>query len=282
MQSIQTGQTITQQMLDAMTQTADVLSDFIVSGLIGTVPSTASLSMTLPGGSAYLLGQATVINPGQAQQINTYAASTTTYVDISPAGVYTYTTSSTVTAGAVRIMSVTTNTTQITAVTQILPYAPDMTLENVTVNKDATIGGNVSASGTISATGTLSGAAAAANGDAAIVGDTNTGSIGFTGSLTAVGVVDNVATASLAGTTAGTIEYAQTGGTIKRFVGVASGYENDTTTNQTITFPVAFANTPIVSANNTGLTVSATTTTLTITAPDVTTTYSGTIVVEGI
>ena len=128
----------------------------------------------------------------------------------------------------------------------------------------------------------ISAGAAAADGQVAVVGDTNTGSIAFTGSMTAVGVVDNVATASLAGTTAGTVEYAQTGGTIKKFVGVASGYENDTTTNQTITFPIAFVNTPIVSANNTGLTISASTTTLTITAPDVTTTYSGIVVVEGI
>ena len=80
----------------------------------------------------------------------------------------------------------------------------------------------------------------------------------------------------------GTIEYAQTGGTIKKFVGVASGYENDTTTNQTITFPIAFVNTAIVSANNTGLTISASTTTLTITASDVTATFKGIVVVEGI
>lgn len=93
----------------------------------------------------------------------------------------------------------------------------------------------------------------------------------------------NPATTSLAGTTAGTIDWIQPErGTRKVFIAVASGYENDTTTNQTITFPVAFANTPAVSVNTTGLTVSATTTTLTITAPDATTVYNGVIEVLGI
>ncbi len=96
-------------------------------------------------------------------------------------------------------------------------------------------------------------------------------------------VAANPATTSLAGTTAGTIDWAQPErGTRKVFIAVASGYENDTTTAQTITFPVAFANTPAVSVNTTGLTVSASTTELTITAPDSTTTYSGVIEVLGI
>lgn len=90
-------------------------------------------------------------------------------------------------------------------------------------------------------------------------------------------------TTSLAGTTAGSITFAMPEqGTAKKFVAVASGYENDTTTAQTITFPTPFANAPVVTTNTTGLTVTATTTTLTITAPDSTTTYSGVLVVEGI
>ena len=93
----------------------------------------------------------------------------------------------------------------------------------------------------------------------------------------------NPATTSLAGTTAGTIDWAQPErGTRKVFIAVANGYENDTTTDQTITFPVAFANTPAVSVNTTGLTVTVTTTELSITAPDSTTTYSGVIEVIGI
>ena len=92
----------------------------------------------------------------------------------------------------------------------------------------------------------------------------------------------NVTNSSLAGTTAGTIDYAMPEqGTWKKFMAIAAGYKNDTTTNQTITFPVAFTNTPIVTQNTSGLTVSVSTTTLTITAPDATTTYSGYIFVEG-
>ena len=59
------------------------------------------------------------------------------------------------------------------------------------------------------------------------------------------------------------------------------GYENDTTTNQTINFPVAFSTVPLVLGNDTGLTLTASTTGITITAPDVTTTYSGTAAIMG-
>jgi hypothetical protein len=91
------------------------------------------------------------------------------------------------------------------------------------------------------------------------------------------------ATTSLAGTTAGTIDYVMPEvGTAKKFIAFANGYENDTTTAQTITFPTAFTNAPAVSTNTSGLTLSATATTLTITAPDATTTYTGVIIVEGI
>ena len=90
------------------------------------------------------------------------------------------------------------------------------------------------------------------------------------------------ATVSLAGATAGAIDYTMPEqGTYKKFVAYANGYENDTTTGQSITFPVAFTNVPVVTTNTSGLTVSVTTTTLTITAPDVTTTYTGYVIVEG-
>ncbi len=88
---------------------------------------------------------------------------------------------------------------------------------------------------------------------------------------------------SLAGTSAGTVYYTQSqNGASKHFVAYANGYENDSTTDQTITFPVPFNNPPVISVNTTGLTLSASTTTLTITAPDATTTYSGVVEVIGI
>lgn len=90
-------------------------------------------------------------------------------------------------------------------------------------------------------------------------------------------------TTTLVGTTAGNIYWAQPEqGTRKVFTAVFDAYENDTTTNQTITFPTAYTYTPTVSTNSTSLTISASTTELTITSPDSTTTYSGVVEVVGI
>ncbi len=108
-------------------QTSDVFSDFVVTGLTATVPS-ASLSLTISGGTAYVLGQRVTVATGAATLTNTYAASTTTYVDLSNVGVITYTTSSTVTANSLRILSVVTNATQITAINQIAGSAPTATI----------------------------------------------------------------------------------------------------------------------------------------------------------
>ncbi len=93
----------------------------------------------------------------------------------------------------------------------------------------------------------------------------------------------NISTSTLTGTTAGNITYSMpfAGSSYKKFIAYANGYENDTTTAQTITFPVAFTNTPLVTGNSSGLSVSVSTTTLTINAPDNTTTYTGWIIVEG-
>ena len=61
-----------------------------------------------------------------------------------------------------------------------------------------------------------------------------------------------------------------------------NGYENDTTTNQTITFPIAYTNAPTVAVGNSTLPAFSTSTTvLTITAPDATTTYTGTAIAVG-
>jgi len=93
----------------------------------------------------------------------------------------------------------------------------------------------------------------------------------------------NISQSTLTGTTAGSIVYSMPfqGSSYKKFVAYANGYENDTTTAQTITFPTAFTNAPIISINSTGLTLSADTTTLTISAPNSTTTYTGWIIIEG-
>jgi hypothetical protein len=71
------------------------------------------------------------------------------------------------------------------------------------------------------------------------------------------------------------------GSSYKRFIAYFSGYENDTASNDTITFSTAFSITPLVTAAVPGLTVTASTSTLTIISPDSTVTYSGWVIVEG-
>jgi len=92
----------------------------------------------------------------------------------------------------------------------------------------------------------------------------------------------NVGQTELTGTTAGSIVYSMPyQGTIyKKFIAYASGYENDTTTAQTISFPVAFTNTPYVVTSPSGLISSATTTGITL-ASGTTTTYTGWVIIEG-
>ena len=139
---------------------------------------------------------------------------------------------------------------------------------NIGVTGNTTVGGTLGVTGAATLSDTL-----------AVTGNATVG-----GTLGVTGAINNtIATASLAGTTAGSIEYAMPDqGTVKKFAAAVLGYENDTTTNQTITFPVAFVNPPGVTGNTSGLTVSASTTELTITAPDAVTVYNGVIVVEGI
>ena len=97
---------------------------------------------------------------------------------------------------------------------------------------------------------------------------------------------------SVAGATAGTVQpyVIEYGTNYKKMIFQFSGYENDSTTDQTIDYPangaphsnsLNFLTTAGISLNTTGLTISASTTGITITAPDSTTTYSGIVIVEG-
>ena len=88
---------------------------------------------------------------------------------------------------------------------------------------------------------------------------------------------------STAGTTAGTVfmDMPFNEHRYKKYIITCTGYENDTTTNQSVDFPQAFDSYAVVTGNSTGLTVSVTTSGITITSPDSTTTYTGIIVIEG-
>ncbi len=92
----------------------------------------------------------------------------------------------------------------------------------------------------------------------------------------------NTTQTTLAGSTAGSIVYSmpEQGSSYKKFIAYANGYENDTTTAQTITFPVAFTNAPAVVSAPSGLISSTSTTGITLTS-GTTTTYTGWIIIEG-
>jgi len=120
---------------------SDVFSDFVVSGLLTAVPSPASLTGTLASGTAYVLGQRVVLqNP-----VNyTYAASSDTYVDLSNAGVLTYSavangsTAPAVASNSLRLEQVVTSSTAITSVVPIaLQGSPHIKFRAYANNTDA-------------------------------------------------------------------------------------------------------------------------------------------------
>ena len=88
-----------------------------------------------------------------------------------------------------------------------------------------------------------------------------------------------------AGTTAGTITDYHTlsfEGITKSDLIDFSGYENDTATNQVITFNTPYTTFNGIVVNTTGLTITLSLTNITITAPDSTTIFNGIINIQGV
>ena len=87
---------------------------------------------------------------------------------------------------------------------------------------------------------------------------------------------------SFAGTTAGTVYWTMPfqGSGYKKVIVFLDGYENDTTTAQTITYPTAFSQTPNIYNPSAVPGITTTTTTLSI-DPDTPTAYTAWIIVEG-
>jgi len=105
---------------DDQLTTADLLNDWVASGLLPSDPG-AVLAMTTPTGVAYILGKrVTPIATG-----HTYTASKDTYVDLSSLGAYTYSevtngaSAPAVAASSMRLFKVVTNGTEITGVTDL-------------------------------------------------------------------------------------------------------------------------------------------------------------------
>jgi len=76
----------------------------------------------------------------------------------------------------------------------------------------------------------------------------------------------NTSQTTLTGTSAGSIVWSQPlqGSAFKLVILYASGYENTTTTAQSITFTKAFTNTPAVIVNTTGMSITVSTTSVTL------------------
>jgi len=85
------------------------------------------------------------------------------------------------------------------------------------------------------------------------------------------------------GTTAGTVKMDAViyRTSHKKYIITLNGYENDTTTNQTISFPLPFEFNFGTVINTTSLSISANNSEIIIVAPNSTTTYTGIIILEG-
>ena len=85
-------------------------------------------------------------------------------------------------------------------------------------------------------------------------------------SLTATTLNPNTTQNTLTGTSAGSIVWSQPmqGSALKLVILYANGYENTTTTAQSITFTKAFTNTPAVIVNTTGMSITVSTTGVTL------------------
>ena len=124
--------------LDNYLLTPDVFSDFVVSGLLGTDPG-ASLAMTIPGGTAYVMGRRIVKSSADADLTKTYTASKDTYVDISNAGAITYSevangaAAPAVAVNSIRTQKVVTDATEITGVTDLRVLVPKVSAHGKTI-----------------------------------------------------------------------------------------------------------------------------------------------------
>jgi hypothetical protein len=102
------------------------------------------------------------------------------------------------------------------------------------------------------------------------------------GSPTVSSLNPNTTQNTLTGTSAGSIVWSQPmqGSALKLVILYASGYENTTTTAQSITFTKAFTNTPAVLVNTTGMTITVSATGVTLPA-SMTAAATGWIIIAG-
>ena len=146
--------------------------------------------------------------------------------------------------------------------------------KSLTVDGTSTLSGDVTASKslTVDGTSTLGGPA------------TLSKSLTVDGTSTfGVPVKNNSATKDVTGTTAGSFTWVmpEQGAGMKTVLVYFNGYENDTTTAQTVTYPTAFTQTPVIDNPSSVAGLSTDTTQLSI-KPDTTTKYTGWVKVWGL
>jgi len=114
-------------------QYSDVYSDFIINGINPTVPSPASMAMTIPTGEAVVLGQRTIL----AQAVlNTYPASSDTYASLNQSGMIAFASvangaaAPAAPANAINLLKVVTSAAAITGINNVTPRQPRFTIES--------------------------------------------------------------------------------------------------------------------------------------------------------
>lgn len=130
--------------------TSDVFSDFVVLGLLPSVPSPAGLAVGIPAGSA-IVGGLRIEKAAEASRA--YAASSDTYVDFGSDGLYSYAVVAnggaepTPAAGRIRLFKVVTGATAITAIDDRRPRKNEP-IELGMVSVDYAVFNNLSISAT--------------------------------------------------------------------------------------------------------------------------------------
>ena len=153
-----------------------------------------------------------------------------------------------------------------------------MTTTNIVIGSGLQVGGVVTFSNNLSVTGTttLTGDVTMQN-NLTVVGNINLSSIITTGSVNI-----DISQTTITGPTSGSLicSMPYQGSSYKKVIIYCNGYENDTTTAQTYSFPTSFIQNPYVNINQSGIPGTVTTQSITF-GTGSSTVYTGFLVLEG-
>ena len=153
-----------------------------------------------------------------------------------------------------------------------------MTTTNIVIGSGLQVGGVVTFSNNLSVTGTttLTGDVTMQN-NLTVVGNINLSSVITTGSVNI-----DISQTTITGPTSGSLicSMPYQGSSYKKVIIYCNGYENDTTTAQTYSFPTSFIQNPYVNINQSGIPGTVTTQSITF-GTGSSTVYTGFLVLEG-